>query len=213
MLKNINLEELIKEIDWQKVENLLPVIVQDYQSSEVLMLGFMNEEALRESFKQGKVVFFSRTKQRLWLKGEESGHFLNIVTLGLDCDKDTLLILANPASATCHTGDISCFEAVSKQSDFVFLARLQRLINSRKNADENTSYTAKLFKSGVKRIAQKVGEEGVETALAACVKDKFELKNEAADLLFHLQILLTSLDLSLNEVIKVLKERHLQSKK
>ena len=159
MLEKINLEKLIKQINWQKVQNLLPVIVQDFESSEVLMLGYMNEEALRASFAQKRVVFYSRTKQRLWLKGEESGNFLDIVTLGLDCDKDTLLILAKPCGATCHTGNLSCFEEVSKEADFVFLARLEKLINERKNADENSSYTAKLFKSGTKRIAQKVGED------------------------------------------------------
>lgn len=201
-------DELIQSIDWQKVGNLLPVIVQDYQTSEVLMLGYMNEQALRESLKQKKVVFFSRTKQRLWLKGEESGNFLHIVQMGLDCDKDTLLVLANPAGATCHTGTISCFESISKEADFAFLARLERLINSRKNADEKTSYTAELFKKGTKRIAQKVGEEGVETALAACVKDECELKNESADLIYHLCVLLADANLSFSDVIKVLKERN-----
>lgn len=204
----MNENDLIQSVDWQKVGGLLPVIVQDYKSSEVLMLGYMNEEALRQSLAQKKVVFFSRTKQRLWLKGEESGHFLNIVEMGLDCDKDTLLLLANPVGATCHTGDISCFERVSKNADFAFLARLEKLINLRKNADESSSYTAQLFQSGTKRIAQKVGEEGVETALAACVKDKFELANESADLLYHLAVLLADAEMSFSDVIEVLKERN-----
>ena len=182
-------EDLVGELDWEKVGGLVPVIVQDFRTSEVLMLGFMNEEALRKSLEEGKVVFYSRTKKRLWLKGEESGNFLNIVDLGLDCDKDSILILANPAGATCHSGDISCFEEVSKRADFVFLSRLLRLINARKFADEVSSYTASLFKSGTKRIAQKVGEEGVETALAAVAGDKEELICEAADLLFHLSVL------------------------
>lgn len=202
------MNEMIQSINWQKVNHLLPVIVQDFSTSEVLMLGYMNEEALRESIRQKKVVFFSRTKQRLWLKGEESGNFLHIVEMGLDCDKDTLLILTHPQGPTCHTGSISCFENTSKKSDFVFLSRLEKLINSRKNADENSSYTAELFKKGTKRIAQKVGEEGVETALAACVKDKFELKNESADLMYHLAVLLADANLSLNDVICVLKERN-----
>lgn len=202
------MNEMIQSINWQKVNHLLPVIVQDFSTSEVLMLGYMNEEALRESIRQKKVVFFSRTKQRLWLKGEESGNFLHIVEMGLDCDKDTLLILAHPQGPTCHTGSISCFENTSKKSDFVFLSRLEKLINSRKNADENSSYTAELFKKGTKRIAQKVGEEGIETALAACVKDKFELKNESADLVYHLAVLLADANLSLNDVICVLKERN-----
>ncbi|ARJ55828.1 bifunctional phosphoribosyl-AMP cyclohydrolase/phosphoribosyl-ATP diphosphatase HisIE [Campylobacter cuniculorum] len=201
-------EHLNSQIDWQKVNKLLPVIIQDYKSCEVLMLGFMNEEALRESLRQKKVVFFSRTKKRLWTKGEESGNFLNIVDLTLDCDKDTLLILVNPVGATCHTGAISCFEELSKQADFVFLSRLSRLIDSRKNADAKNSYTAKLFQSGTKRIAQKVGEEGVETALAAVVKDKEELICEAADLMYHLSVLLADANLSFNEIIAKLKERH-----
>lgn len=205
------MSEIAKRVDWQKVEGLLPVIVQDYESAEVLMLGFMNEEALKLSVEKKRVVFYSRTKKRLWEKGEESGNFLDIVEMGLDCDNDTLLILAKPCGVTCHTGDISCFEAVSKQVDFVFLSRLERLINERKNADEQSSYTAKLFKSGVKRIAQKVGEEGVESALAAVGGDEAELISESADLLFHLSVLLASKNLSLNDVITKLKERNQKS--
>ena len=203
-----NQDEFISSIAWSKVNNLLPVIVQDYKTSEVLMLGYMNEEALRESLKQGRVVFYSRTKQRLWLKGEESGHYLNIVEMGLDCDKDTLLVFASPVGATCHTGSISCFEETSKKGDFAFLSRLERLINSRKNGDTSKSYTSELFAKGTKRIAQKVGEEGVETALAAVCGDKNELLNEGADLLFHLCVLLADKNVSLNEIIAILKERN-----
>jgi len=201
-------ENLNAQINWQKVNNLLPVIIQDYQSAEVLMLGFMNEEALKKSLEQKRVVFFSRTKNRLWLKGEESGNFLNIVDLGLDCDKDTLLILVNPQGVTCHSGDISCFELVSKQADWVFLSRLFRLISSRKNADPSDSYTAKLFQSGIKRIAQKVGEEGVESALAAVSGDEKELISESADLLFHLSVLLASKNLNFSDLIAELKQRN-----
>lgn len=203
-----NYENLNEKINWQKVGGLIPTIVQDAKTCEVLMLGFMDQKALEKSLESKKVVFFSRTKNRLWMKGEESGNFLNIVDLSLDCDDDTLLILVNPMGPTCHIGDISCFEKLSKNADFVFLARLEKLINSRKNADESTSYTAKLFKSGTKRIAQKVGEEGVETALAATIKDKDELICEAADLLYHLSVLLADANLSLNDVIAKLKERH-----
>ncbi|MBM0637285.1 bifunctional phosphoribosyl-AMP cyclohydrolase/phosphoribosyl-ATP diphosphatase HisIE [Campylobacter sp. VicNov18] len=203
-----NFKELNKQIAWQKVNGLLPVIIQDAQSCEVLMLGFMDEKALEKSLQSSKVVFFSRTKNRLWMKGEQSGNFLNIVDLSLDCDNDTLLIAVNPTGPTCHTGNISCFEKLSKNLDFVFLARLQRLINSRKNADENNSYTAKLFKSGTKRIAQKVGEEAVETALAATVKDKDELLCEAADLVYHLSVLLADVNLNFGDVISKLKQRH-----
>lgn len=205
-------ENIINEVDWQKVGGLLPVIVQDYKSAEVLMLGYMNEEALKKSIQEKRVSFFSRTKNRIWTKGESSKNFLDIINLGLDCDKDTLLILAKPHGVTCHVGDISCFENVSKESDLVFLARLARLIKERKNADYTKFYTAKLFKEGTKRIAQKVGEEGVETALAATVKDVNELKNEAADLLFHLLVLLEDANLSLNDVIEILKQRNSSTK-
>ncbi|EAI7269137.1 bifunctional phosphoribosyl-AMP cyclohydrolase/phosphoribosyl-ATP diphosphatase HisIE [Campylobacter lari] len=205
---NINEEEFIKSINWQKVNNLIPVIIQDYHSCEVLMQGFMNEQALRESFKHQKVVFYSRTKERLWMKGEQSGNFLHIIDMGLDCDRDCILILVKAQGATCHTGDTSCFEALSKKADFVFLSRLEKLINSRKSTCASSSYTAELFSKGTKRIAQKVGEEGVETALAATVKDKDELINEAADLLYHLEVLLADANLSLNDVIAKLKERN-----
>ncbi|TEY03920.1 bifunctional phosphoribosyl-AMP cyclohydrolase/phosphoribosyl-ATP diphosphatase HisIE [Campylobacter sp. US33a] len=203
-----NYENLNEKINWQKVDGLIPAIIQDAKTCEVLMLGFMDQKALEKSLESKKVVFFSRTKNRLWMKGEESGNFLNIVDLSLDCDNDTLLILVNPMGPTCHTGDISCFEKLSKNADFVFLSRLEKLINSRKNADESTSYTAKLFKSGTKRIAQKVGEEGVETALAATIKDKDELICEAADLMYHLSVLLADANLSFSDVIAKLKERH-----
>ncbi|QOR01292.1 bifunctional phosphoribosyl-AMP cyclohydrolase/phosphoribosyl-ATP diphosphatase HisIE [Campylobacter sp. 2014D-0216] len=204
----IDQEEFIKSVNWQKVDGLVPVIIQDYHSCEVLMQGYMNEEALKESFKHQKVVFYSRTKARLWMKGKESGNFLHIVDMGLDCDKDCVLILAKPYGPTCHSGEISCFEQISKRADFVFLSRLERLINSRKNLAPNSSYTAELFAKGTKRIAQKVGEEGVETALAATVKDKDELICEAADLLYHLDVLLADANLSLNDVIAKLKERN-----
>ncbi|MCR6572205.1 bifunctional phosphoribosyl-AMP cyclohydrolase/phosphoribosyl-ATP diphosphatase HisIE [Campylobacter insulaenigrae] len=200
--------EFIKSINWQKVDGLVPVIVQDYQSCEVLMQGFMNQEALQESFKHKKVVFYSRTKKRLWMKGEESGNFLNIIDLGLDCDKDCILVLVKPCGEVCHKGSISCFEELSKRADFVFLSRLEKLIYSRKNTSSNSSYTAELFSKGTKRIAQKVGEEGVETALAAMAKDKDELICEAADLLYHLEVLLADANLSLNDVITKLKERN-----
>ncbi len=204
-----NFEELNAQIAWQKLKGMLPVIVQDHKSAEVLMLGFMNEEALFESLRQKKVVFFSRTKKRLWTKGEESGNFLDLVDLGLDCDKDTLLILASPRGPVCHTGELSCFEELSKEVDFVFFSRLFKLILSRKNAEN--SYTARLFKKGTKRIAQKVAEEGVETDLAATVKDREELVCEAADLLFHLSVLLADSELSFSEVIAELKKRNKDS--
>ena len=172
----------IQKINWQKVDNLLPVIVQDATTCEVLMLGYMNQAALDKTLVEKKVTFFSRTKQRLWTKGETSGNFLNVADISLDCDNDTLLILANPIGATCHTGAESCFHqfAQNSQPDWIFFSKLERLIAERKGADPESSYTAHLYSKGTKRIAQKVGEEGVETALAATVKDREETICEAA---------------------------------
>ncbi|HED4430052.1 TPA: bifunctional phosphoribosyl-AMP cyclohydrolase/phosphoribosyl-ATP diphosphatase HisIE [Pasteurella multocida] len=198
------------KINWQKVDNLLPVIIQNAATCEVLMLGYMNQEALEKTLAEKRVTFFSRTKNRLWTKGETSGHFLNVVDMSLDCDNDTLLILVNPIGETCHTGTESCFYQFEKttQLDWIFLSKLERLIASRKGADPASSYTAQLYAKGTKRIAQKVGEEGVETALAATVKDKAETICEAADLVYHLTVLLQDADLSWSDVIHKLKERH-----
>ena len=195
-----------KQLDWQKVDNLMPVIIQHYVSGEVLMLGYMNQEALAQTQSSGKVTFYSRTKQRLWTKGETSGNFLNVVSISSDCDNDTLLILVNPIGPTCHTGANSCF-TISK-TEWSFLYDLEQLLASRKQADPQSSYTAKLYHDGTKRIAQKVGEEGVETALAATVHDKEELKNESADLIYHLLVLLQDQNLALKDVIGILKARH-----
>ncbi|HDR1337894.1 TPA: bifunctional phosphoribosyl-AMP cyclohydrolase/phosphoribosyl-ATP diphosphatase HisIE [Pasteurella multocida] len=198
------------QINWQKVDNLLPVIIQNVATCEVLMLGYMNQEALEKTLAEKRVTFFSRTKNRLWTKGETSGHFLNVVDMSLDCDNDTLLILVNPIGETCHTGAESCFYQFEEttQPDWIFLSKLERLIASRKGADPASSYTAQLYAKGTKRIAQKVGEEGVETALAATVKDKAETICEAADLVYHLTVLLQDADLSWSDVIHKLKERH-----
>ena len=196
----------IDQLDWQKVDNLMPAIIQHAISGDVLMLGYMNQQALQQTLSSQKVTFYSRTKQRLWMKGETSGNVLNVVNIVMDCDKDSLLILANPVGPTCHTGNQSCFSAA--QSDWGFLFELETLIASRKSADPTSSYTAKLYHSGTKRIAQKVGEEGVETALAATVNDREELKNEAADLMYHLLVLLQDQNLSLSDVIGILKTRH-----
>ncbi|OAT31369.1 phosphoribosyl-AMP cyclohydrolase/phosphoribosyl-ATP pyrophosphatase [Buttiauxella brennerae ATCC 51605] len=194
------------QLDWEKTDGLMPVIVQHAKSGEVLMLGYMNPEALAQTIESGKVTFFSRTKQRLWTKGETSGNFLNVVNIAQDCDNDTLLILVNPIGPTCHLGTSSCFGET--QHDWHFLYQLEELLASRKTADPESSYTAKLYASGTKRIAQKVGEEGVETALAATVNDRFELKNEASDLVYHLLVLLQDQDLDLSAVIENLRERH-----
>ncbi|MDG2956163.1 bifunctional phosphoribosyl-AMP cyclohydrolase/phosphoribosyl-ATP diphosphatase HisIE [Bisgaard Taxon 10/6] len=198
------------KINWQKVDNLLPVIVQNAQTCEVLMLGYMNQEALNKTLAEKKVTFFSRTKQRLWTKGETSGNFLNVVDVSLDCDNDTLLILANPIGPTCHTGAESCFHQFETQSegDWTWFAKLERELAERKNADPETSYTAKLYQKGTKKIAQKVGEEAVETVLAAMAKDRAETVSEAADLVYHLTVLLQHEELSWQDVIAKLKERH-----
>ncbi|SUC11124.1 histidine biosynthesis bifunctional protein HisIE [Pasteurella canis] len=199
-----------EQINWQKVDNLLPVIIQNAATCEVLMLGYMNQEALEKTLTEKRVTFFSRTKNRLWTKGETSGHFLNVVDMSLDCDNDTLLILVNPIGETCHTGAESCFYQFDNatQPDWIFFSKLERLIAERKGADPTSSYTAQLYAKGTKRIAQKVGEEGVETALAATVKDRNETICEAADLAYHLTVLLQDADLSWADVIGKLKERH-----
>lgn len=194
------------QLDWQKVNNLMPVIIQHYVSGDVLMLGYMTPEALKQTQTSGKVTFYSRTKNRLWTKGETSGHFLNVKSISTDCDNDTLLILVDPIGATCHTGSNSCF--AKAKTEWGFLYQLEQLLTARKNADPQSSYTAKLYHDGTKRIAQKVGEEGVETALAATVHDREELKNESADLIYHLLVLLQDQNLSLQDVIGILKTRH-----
>ena len=197
---------LTEQLDWEKTDGMMPAIVQHAVSGEVLMLGYMNKDALAKTLETGKVTFFSRTKGRLWTKGEMSGNFLNLVSISPDCDNDTLLVLVNPIGPTCHKGNSSCFAEASHE--WLFLYQLEELIASRKTADPESSYTAKLYASGTKRIAQKVGEEGVETALAATVKDREELKNEASDLVYHLMVLLQDGGLGLGDVVGRLRERH-----
>lgn len=195
------------KLAWEKMDNLLPAIVQDALSGKVLMQGYMDQDALAKTLETGKVTFFSRSKQRLWTKGETSGNTLDLVSVACDCDQDSLLVLANPNGPTCHTGVESCWFDGNTPA-FTFLADLERVLAARKDADPKSSYTASLYNKGIKRIAQKVGEEGVETALAATVHDKEELKNEAADLLYHLTVLLQASDMSLNDALNVLRERH-----
>ena len=195
------------KLAWDKMDNLLPAIVQDALSGKVLMQGYMDQDALAKTLETGKVTFFSRSKQRLWTKGETSGNTLDLVSVACDCDQDSLLVLANPNGPTCHTGAESCWFEGNTPA-FTFLADLERVLAARKDADPKSSYTASLYNKGIKRIAQKVGEEGVETALAATVHDKEELKNEAADLLYHLTVLLQASDMSLNDALDVLRERH-----
>ncbi len=193
-------------LDFAKSGGLIPAIVQDARTGRVLMLGYMNEEAFQKTCETGLVTFYSRSRQTLWVKGETSGNYLHAVSVTGDCDADTVLVLANPDGPTCHKGTASCFAEAAFAGQFLW--ELEDVIRSRKTADPKTSYTARLFESGTKRIAQKVGEEGVETALAATVHDQDELKNEASDLLFHLLVLLEAEGLSINDVIANLKTRH-----
>jgi len=199
-------EQQLSQLDWQKTDGMMPVIVQHQVSGEVLMHGYMNPEALQKTLSEKKVTFWSRTKQRLWTKGETSGHFLHVASITPDCDNDTLLVLAQPDGPTCHLGTSSCFSPAAP--DWTFLYQLEQLLAARKQADPDSSYTAKLYASGTKRIAQKVGEEGVETALAATVNDRHELTNEASDLLYHLLVLLQDQDLDLSAIINNLRARH-----
>ena len=195
------------ELDWAKGDGLLPAIVQDAETGRVLMLGYMNAEALEKTRATGHVTFFSRSKQRLWTKGETSGNTLELVETRIDCDRDTLLVQARPHGPTCHTGTATCFgEAV--RPPLAFLGELERVIEARRGADPASSYTAKLLDRGVKRCAQKVGEEGVEVALAATAGNRVELVNESADLLYHLLVVLAASEVGLEDVLKVLEDRH-----
>lgn len=196
-------------LDWSKGEGLLPAIVQHWLSGEVLMLGYMNAEALAETQRSGHVTFYSRSKQRLWTKGEVSGHVLDLKSIRIDCDADTLLIQADPHGPTCHEGTSSCFgNGDDVRPPLGFLAELDALVAQRHADRPEGSYTTKLFDGGIRRIAQKVGEEGVETALAAVAQGDQELLGEAADLLFHLTVALRARGLSLADVAKVLVARH-----
>ncbi|MBF4384455.1 bifunctional phosphoribosyl-AMP cyclohydrolase/phosphoribosyl-ATP diphosphatase HisIE [Vibrio anguillarum] len=200
---------LSERIDWNKVDGLVPAIVQDFQSSQVLMMGYMNQDVLQKTAQTGQVTFFSRSKQRLWTKGETSGHVLQLKNMALDCDNDTLLVKVNPIGPTCHTGTTTCWDNdAQEESQMVWLHQLEQLLAARKSADPDSSYTASLYARGTKRISQKVGEEGVEVALAATSGDKAELVCESADLIYHLLVLLQDQGLALSDVIDKLKERH-----
>ena len=197
----------LSRLDWPKGDGLLPAVVQHWLSGEVLMLGYMNADALAETQRSGCVTFWSRSRQRLWMKGESSGHVLALKSIRVDCDADTLLVQAEPHGPTCHNGTSSCFgEGV--RPPLGFLAELDALVAQRDAERPQGSYTTKLFEGGIRRIAQKVGEEGVESALAAVAQDDGELLGEAADLLFHLTVLLRARGLSLAAVAEVLARRH-----
>lgn len=200
---------LSERLNWDKVDGMVPAIVQDFTSSQVLMMGYMNQDALAKTAETGKVTFFSRTKQRLWTKGETSGNVLQLVNMSLDCDNDTLLVKVKPIGPTCHLGNTTCWDVdPQEESQMVWLHQLESLLAERKNADPDSSYTASLYARGTKRISQKVGEEGVEVALAATSGDKAELICESADLVYHLMVLLQDQGLSFSDVIDKLKERH-----
>lgn len=200
----------IDALDFGKGDGLLPGIVQDARTEAVLMLGYLNREALRATLERRRVVFYSRSKQRLWEKGETSGNSLNLVSISADCDNDTLLIRALPQGPVCHRNTVTCFgDGSLPTSDGIgFLAKLEEVIESRLADSPEGSYTAKLYASGIKRMAQKVGEEGVEVALAAQGTDAGELLGESADLVFHLALLLRARGLSLGTVAGELAARH-----
>lgn len=188
--------------------NLLPAVIQDNSTAKVLMLGFMNREAYEKTVEIGKVTFFSRTKNRLWTKGEESGNFLNVVSIQADCDQDTLLIKVNPVGPVCHTGDDTCWGETNQKDDFLFIKELQDFIDKRKKEMPKGSYTTSLFESGSAKIAQKVGEEAVETVIEAMTNNDERLLYEASDLMYHLIVLLTYKGYRIEDIARELKKRH-----
>jgi phosphoribosyl-ATP pyrophosphohydrolase/phosphoribosyl-AMP cyclohydrolase len=197
-------------LDWTKGDGLLPAVIQHALDGRVLMLGYMNEAALRRTLAEGRVTFYSRSRQGLWTKGETSGHFLRVAHVSADCDNDSILVLAHPDGPTCHNGTATCFAAAHDPAavSIAFLASLQATIAQRIADNPTGSYTARLFAEGVGRIAQKVGEEGVETALAAVTRNDDELVGECADLLYHLMVLLKARSLTLEQVVQELAARH-----
>ncbi len=203
-------DQVLNSLAWDKGDGLLPAIVQDASTGDVLMLGFMNREALAQTAREKRVTFFSRSKARLWTKGETSQNYLNVVSITPDCDRDTLLIRAAPQGPTCHTGAATCFgdKAPAEANGFTFLSQLQSVIAQRIVEQPDGSYTARLWSQGRTRMAQKVGEEGVEVALAAVTQPDDRLVGEAADLLYHLTLLLKSRNLSLTDVVHELERRH-----
>jgi phosphoribosyl-ATP pyrophosphohydrolase/phosphoribosyl-AMP cyclohydrolase len=199
----------LANLDWSKGAGLVPAIVQDHDTDAVLMLGFLNKESLEATLTSGNVTFFSRSRQTLWVKGETSGHFLKFVSLVVDCDGDTVLIRAHPQGPTCHLGSPTCFGELPPVGAINFLRQLSEVIDSRIIAAEpSSSYVAKLYQDGLDRIAQKVGEEAIETIIAAKNNDLADFEGEAADLLFHLMVLLKAKGSSLGAISEVLRKRH-----
>ena len=196
------------KIDFEKMGGLIPAIIQDATTKNVLMLGFMNEEAYQKTIDTRHVTFWSRTRQTLWTKGETSGHFLNLVSMQIDCDNDTLLVKVNPVGPTCHKGTDTCWGEDNDKNPLLFLGELQDFINKRKEEMPEGSYTTSLFTKGVNKIAQKVGEEALETVIEATNGTNDHLVYEASDLLYHLLVLLTEKGLRIEDVASELQQRH-----
>jgi phosphoribosyl-ATP pyrophosphohydrolase/phosphoribosyl-AMP cyclohydrolase len=194
--------------DFSKLNGLIPAIIQDETTGKVLMLGFMNKEALQKTTETGKVTFYSRSKKRLWTKGEESGNFLNLVSIAQDCDHDTLLIKVHPTGPVCHTGNDTCWNETNQPDELHFLKYLQDFIEKRKQDMPEGSYTTSLFRSGTRKITQKVGEEAVETIIGAMADDDENFIYEGADLLYHLIVLLTHKGYRLEDLANELRRRH-----
>ena len=197
---------VINELDFQKNNGLIPAIVQDADTGQVLMLGYQNEEALRKTLTEKRVTFFSRSKKRLWTKGETSGNFLDLIEARADCDQDTILLKVRPHGPVCHTGADTCFAETNHPANF--LAHLEKVIHNRQGADPESSYTARLFQKGINKVAQKVGEEAVELIIEAKDDNEDLFLNEAADLLYHYLVLLAAKNYRLADVTKVLAGRH-----
>ncbi|NDV84369.1 bifunctional phosphoribosyl-AMP cyclohydrolase/phosphoribosyl-ATP diphosphatase HisIE [Bacteroides sp. 51] len=195
-------------IDFDKMNGLVPAIIQDNTTFKVLMLGYMNKEAYDKTLETGKVTFFSRTKNRLWTKGEESGNFLNVVSIKEDCDQDTLLIMADPVGPVCHTGTDTCWGEKNEINDIMFLKHLQDFIDKRHQEMPEGSYTTSLFQSGINRMAQKVGEEAVEMIIEATNGSDDRMVYEGSDMIYHLIVLLTSKGYRIEDLVRELKERH-----
>ncbi len=196
------------DLNFEKAGGLVPAIIQDNSTNKVLMLGFMNEEALAKTNESGQVTFFSRTKNRLWTKGEESGNFLNVVSIASDCDNDTLLIKVNPVGPVCHTGSDTCWDEKNEVEGLGFLKHLQDFIDKRKEEMPEGSYTTSLFQKGTRKITQKVGEEAVETIIGAMANDDENFLYEGADLIYHLIVLLTHKGYRIEDLVKELEKRH-----
>lgn len=205
MMKILN---QISDIDFAKLDGLVPAVVQDNNTQMVLMVGFMNAEAVNKTLETGKVTFFSRTKNRLWTKGEESGNFLNVAKILIDCDNDTLLVKATPVGPVCHTGADTCFEEINSKGNIQFLSYLQDLIDQRKRDMPEGSYTTSLFTKGTRKITQKVGEEAVETIIGAMANDDENFIYESADLIYHLMVLLTHKGFRIEDIAAELEKRH-----